>query len=223
MKNPLLSLKQKEHQQALYTVLIVVMLTTLFFLLASLKTPVKMVERIQEEEIEVEFFETETSDPMSEQMDVESNEPDNESANHSSPVVVDKSKENIAVKENPIDNTFGFNSNRPTNTNKGAFGKNNDNNIKQETKDILSDLTRNIVKHPSFKADSQEEGTIALNLWVNAKGEVIKAKLDPTQSNSGSQYLINLAKKAAATILYEGKVGAQSEFVGTKIFTFKKV
>lgn len=82
--------------------------------------------------------------------------------------------------------------------------------------------SRKMVGAPRFDSNAQEEGVIALDIWIDADGKVVKTEYNGANSSSGSQYLIGLAKKAALTMKYDKKPGAGTEKVGFKTFTFIK-
>lgn len=79
------------------------------------------------------------------------------------------------------------------------------------------------IQNPIFKANVQEEGTIALKIFVDTKGKVVRTIVEQEASNSGSAYLIRMAKETALTMRYEEKEGVPFEYVGIKLFKFKKV
>ena len=219
MKNPLLHFKEKEHQQAFYAVAIFIMLSILFFLLVSLKTPVKEEISVAPTETLIEISFDDTPATMGDA-----------SASASNPVPV--SAPDIAVQADPslevqksaasqVDNTFDFNATSGT-TDGTTFGKSDGPNMAESGLKESENSDRAILKNPKFEANLQEEGRIALKLWVDANGFVVRAILDTEQSNSGSHYLIDEATKAAKTMRYSTKPGVHSEYVGTKIFSFKK-
>ena len=83
-------------------------------------------------------------------------------------------------------------------------------------------LKRKIIDKGGITAQSQEEGKVAIDIWVNDKGEVVKTKLNASKSNSPSQYLIGLAKKWAKTMQYEKSLGSPTQYVGYQVFSFTK-
>lgn len=217
MPNPLISLKEKEHLHALYTVLIVIMLSVLFFLLTSLDSPLqKKGEEMEEEWIEIDFLEE--SFPSSEPKRIE---------NESEPSVITSATITAPNPKMPVvqtaDQSLGFTTGNNPEGNNQVFGISAGDEIKNTGERPLANLNRKIIREPSLNANTQMEGTIALKLWVDSNGEVIKSELNAAASNSGSQYLINLAKKAAQSMRYESKANVHTEFVGTQIFTFKKM
>tara|TARA_B110000037_G_scaffold58902_1_gene71917 strand:+ start:57635 stop:58273 length:639 start_codon:yes stop_codon:yes gene_type:complete len=211
MKNPLLALKQKEHQHAFYAVAIFIMLSILFFLLVSLKTPTENEEEVEPIETNVEIsFEAPSASGS-----------ENASTYNPTPVeaqdVAVQNESSISVEKTAapqVDKAFNFS---PTDgkSDGPTFGDNTEWNIVDVGPFETGSLSRAIIKKPNFESNLQEEGEIALKLWV-------KALLDPNQSNSGSQYLIHEAQKAAKTMRYFTNVNVPSEYVGTKIFSFKK-
>ena len=83
-------------------------------------------------------------------------------------------------------------------------------------------LDRKVVNYGGITAQSQQEGKVAIDIWVNDKGEVVKVKFNPSKSNTASDYLIGLAKKWAYTMEYEKSLGSPTQFVGYQVFNFKK-
>jgi hypothetical protein len=61
-----------------------------------------------------------------------------------------------------------------------------------------------------------------LDIWVDANGVVVRTRYKESKSNTGSQYLINLAVKAAKSMKYSKRAGVPVEQVGYKIFEFTK-
>ncbi len=218
MKNPLLYLKEKEHQHAFYAVAIFIMLTTLFFLLVSLKSPVKKVEEVEpiEAVIEVSFAEPASSGSETVSPNNLTNEVVEDIAVQNEPSVTTET-----AATNSVDNAFNFNPSSGT-LDGPKFGDNEGNDIVDSGPAHEGISSRSILEEPTFNTNLQEEGEIALKLWVDAKGFVVKALLDADHSNSGSQFLVREAIKAAKTMRYNTKEGVPSEFVGTKIFSFKK-
>jgi hypothetical protein len=218
MKNPLLALKEKEHQHAFYAVAIFIMLSILFFLLVSLKTPVENAVEVEPIETTVEIsFEAPAASGS------ESVSSDNPSPVEAQAVAL-QNESSISVEKAAapqVDEAFNFN---PSNgkSDGPTFGDNTEPNIADVGPSNNGNSSRAIIKKPNFDSNLQEEGEIALKLWVDADGFVVKALLDPNQSNSGSQYLIRAAVKAAKTMRYSTNADVPSEYVGTKIFSFKK-
>lgn len=82
---------------------------------------------------------------------------------------------------------------------------------------------RKVIKPPYLNASPNEQGRIAIDIWVGEYGDVIQARFNESKSTSGSEYLIGLAIDAAKTIKYETKLGAIKEYVGYEIFEFTKI
>lgn len=218
MKNPLLVLKQKEDRHAIYAVAIFIMLSILFFLLVSLKTPAEKEIEVAPIETLVEVSFEAPSASGSETASTSSSTP------ISSPDIAVQNEPSIVVEKSvalSLDNTFNFKPSQGK-TDGPTFGDDTEADISVVGPSENGNSSRTILKNPNFETNLQEEGEIALKLWVDAKGVVVKAVLEPSQSNSGSQYLIRAAIKAAKTMRYNAKVGVPSEYVGTKIFSFKK-
>jgi hypothetical protein len=219
MKNPLLYLKEKEHQHAFYAVAIFIMLTTLFFLLVSLKSPIKKVVEVEAIETEIEVsFEEEAASSVA--PSVAQNNPTPEKAAD----IAVQSEPSVYLAQaasNPVDNAFNFN---PSDRKKDgpAFGVSDFNDVIDSGEYKRGNAKRKILKSPIFDANLQVEGEIALKIWVDANGFVVKTMLDPAQSNSGSKFLIQEAIKAAKTMRYDAKSNVPAEYIGTKVFSFKK-
>lgn len=240
------SLKQEDHRRALYASLIFIMLMILFFLLVSLEEPdppykpevieIEMPDVIIEEGSQAEggsASEEVVSEPV----------PVNEVV-ESAPEVVTQEEVTVPVPsgsgntevDNPTnevsepqpDETFGFPGGGGGGQGTGSgdrFGEGEgvgDDGEGNTPGSGSSDLKRKVLKDPSFTANAQEEGRVALDIWVDQNGNVIRTRYKETESSSGSQYLIGLAKKAALTMKYDKKSGVTSEYVGFKVFAFKK-
>ncbi|NOQ72359.1 MAG: hypothetical protein GQ574_10185 [Crocinitomix sp.] len=218
MKNPLLYLKEKEHQHAFYAVAIFIMLSILFFLLVSLDSPVKKVvaEEPIETLVEVSFIESSSSGATSDAPNNANKEMVSTIAVQNEPSVRAEPSSSIQV-----DNAFNFNPSDGK-VDGPAFGDTEGDDIIDLGPNEHGNANRAILKKPNFDSNMQVEGEIALKLWVDANGFVVKTMLDPNQSNSGSKYLIREAIKAAKTMRYNVKAGVPVEYVGTKIFSFKK-
>lgn len=229
MKNIALRLKEKEHQRALLTVLTVLMLAILFMLLVSLDAPVEDPEKTEqvEEAIEVSFYEVEmTASSSAEEVEEVSASPvvkEEKVETQTEPSTVVTVGESVAEAEEP-DHSLGFTQSAEPGDNKGEFGKDKGVDDGEGREGVIStDLGRLVTKAPTFKANAQEEGTIALKIFVDASGKVVRTMVAQEASNSGSTYLINMAREAALTMRYEEKQGVPFEYVGIKLFTFKKV
>jgi hypothetical protein len=83
-------------------------------------------------------------------------------------------------------------------------------------------LNRKLINKGGITAQSQENGKVAIDIWVDDKGGVVKVKFNPTKSNTSSQHLIGLAKKWAKTIKYDESLGSPIQFVGYQVFSFTK-
>lgn len=81
--------------------------------------------------------------------------------------------------------------------------------------------SRKIIQPPVFYGKSEEEGRIALDIWVDENGTVVKAVFLESKSTSQSEYLIQNAIRAALTIKYESKPGAGIEKMAYQVFDFK--
>lgn len=238
------ALKEEDHRRALYASLVFIMLMILFFLLVSLEEPdpplQEVIIPIDMENIVIpeEFLEEAGSSGSSEGGPSTINEQVHNSAEQvetqqETSVEVNAGNENET--ENGVNNepqpdqSLGFNGNTGTQNgqNEGSdFGKEDgvDGGPGKGTNgDGVSNLNRKIMTAPTFDGNAQEGGKIALDIWVDENGNVVQVKYKEAKSTSGSQYLINLATRAAKTMKYDKKPGAVREHVGYQIFEFTKV
>lgn len=240
------NLKHEDHRKALYASLIFIMLMILFFLLISFEEPdpplKPEVVEIQMPDIEIEEGSQEEGGSSSEEV-VSNPTPVNEVV-ESAPEVVTQEEVTVPVPsgndnstaDNPTnevsepqpDETFGFPVGGGNGQGSGSgdlFGSGDGvggNGQGNTSGNGSADLERKVLKKPTFNANAQEEGRVALDIWVDQNGNVIKTRYKETASTTGSQYLIGLAKKAAKTMKYDKKSGVASEYVGYKVFAFKK-
>ena len=159
MKQIWVNLKTKEHQRALLTVSIVFMSSILFFLLASLETPIKPEVR-NDLPLEISSFELSSS--------VRSDAVSSPASNakiqqeESMPKVDLKTK---ISEENNVKDVFSFSSTGTEHT-ANIFGKDD----LALRSNILTPNNRTVLKSPTFNVNTQEEGTIGLNIWVDEDG-----------------------------------------------------
>ena len=246
IKQSLQALKEEDHRRALYAALVFIMLLILFFLLVSLEVPdppkeEKLVE-ITMEDIDYDFgSQPEGGSQSSEVTPDDVTVPDPVDP---APDIPTQSEESVVVNSNPangsgdseanqnnnepaVDNSFTFpgNGNGQGNGSGDAFGNGTGvggDGSGNTPGDGTKNLDRKLIQPPSFNANAQEEGKIALDIYVDAKGNVVKTKFKQSKSTSGSDYLKKLAEKAARTMKYDKKNGAGMEYVGYQIFSFKK-
>jgi outer membrane biosynthesis protein TonB len=236
-------LKEEDHRRAFYATLIFIMLMILFFLLVSLEEP--------DPPREPEVVEVELPDIIFEQgSQPEGGSDSNEEATVPvpSPNVEETAQEIDTQTEETIPVTSGQGNANTDNTNQSepepdsdfsfsgsgsgqgsgngtgfgdgdGVGGNGDGNVPG---DGAYNPDRRVLAPPSYNANAQEEGRIALDLWVDADGKVIKTQYKASKSTTANQYLIGLAVKAAKTMRYDKKPGVYSEHVGYKIFEFIK-
>ena len=245
MKNfvkSLRQLKEEDHRRALYASLVFIMLMILFFLLVSLEEPDPPLE---EKIIEIEMPEIQYegssakggSSSESNEMAEQSEETVEEETHH----VEQQEEETVKVnsgkgdtktdqeEEQQVDNSLSFGKGKGDGKGTGEgdeFGKGDGVGGKgdgDKPGDGKYNPDRKVLKKPTFDAYAQQQGTIALDIWVDEKGNVYKTRLKASESTSGSAYLISLAEKAAKTMKYDAKPGAGVEHVGYKKFTFKKI
>lgn len=236
-------LKEEDHRKALYATLIFIMLNILFFLLVSMEEPDPPLQEeiipIDMENIEIpeEFMEEAGSGGSSEggpsQVDEQVHHSAEQTQTQQDPSVhVNAGNENQT--ENGVNNqpqpdqSLGFNGNEGNDngTNEGnTFGSENGvgGHDSGPGGDGNYNPNRKITTAPTFNGNAQEEGRIALDLWVDENGNVIQVRYKESKSTSGSEYLISLATRAAKTMKYDKKPGAVKEHVGYQIFEFKKI
>lgn len=238
------ALKEEDHRRALYATLVFIMLLILFFLLVSLDEPDPPIkEKIIEIDMEniivpEEFLEANggggsdggPSPIVNESVDPAPN------VQTQTQVSVNVNSGNGNQNNNQVNNTqpqpdqsLGFNGNSGNDNGNGngpGFGDGNgvgDGPGNGPGGDGTSNLSRKITTAPTFNGQAQEEGKIALDIWVDENGNVIQTRLKESKSTSGSAYLISLAERAAKTMKYDKKPGAGKEHVGYQIFEFKKI
>lgn len=240
------ALKEEDHRRALYASLIFIMLLILFFLLVSLEEPdpplVDPPVEISMPDIEIEFGSqpeggAQSSDDNPEPVEnvVENVETPTEDVDtqDESPVVVQSSdgsseSDNTAEETPTVDNTFTFGGGSGDGEGDGSgddFGSGDGvggDGQGNTPGDGTYNPNRKVLKDPSFNQNVQEEGKIALDIWVDSNGKIVKTRLKESKSTSGSSYLISLAEKAARTMKYDTKSGVGWEHVGYKVFSFTK-
>lgn len=215
MKNVLDGLYTKEQRNAFLTVLIVTMICILFFILVSLESSKKV---IIEAAVAVEINEIEIS--SSSQISSSDASPKMNTQTIESTRIVQADKTSNAINDEA--DYLNYVSRNGDKVDSPFFGDDGLDEI-EEVFIPKSKTNRVVLKAPVFESNTQEEGTIALKIWVDQDGHVIKTLVDADKSNSGSSYLINLARKAALTIRYNSHPGTPIDFVGTTTFVFKKV
>jgi len=72
----------------------------------------------------------------------------------------------------------------------------------------------------SVSEKPREEGIVVLNIWVGRDGKVTRSSPNLGLSNTTSQYLFNLAKKAAANGRFSSSAGSAVEQKGKLTFHF---
>lgn len=236
--------KEEDHRKALYASLIFLMLMILFFLLVSLEEPDPPLEEpiVEIALPDVEIIETgsqpeggsENSESTPETVTNNVQEsPQDHDVQDESPVTIptgngDSEENNQSNDEPQPDESLGF----PGSGGGHGTGEGNDFGAGDGvggTGDGTNpgpgtyNPNRKILKDPVFSGEAQEEGKIALDIWVDANGNVVKTRFKESKSTSGSAYLIKLAEKAAKTMKYDKKPGSGYEHVGYKVFNFIKV
>ena len=242
MIKSLQALKEEDHRRALYAVLVFIMLMILFFLLVSLEEPDPPLEEIimevQMPDVEIEMGsqpkgggqESTTEETVVSSEQVDSSDPD--ATQEESPVTVTDSNGSEDNDNTETDNTHvdeglsfpgsghgqgdGNGDDFGSGSGVGGHGQGN------VPGDGTYNPSRKVVQKPSFDSNVQEEGKIALDIWVDSEGKVIKTRFKESKSTSGSAYLMQLAEKAARTMRYDKRPGAGTEHVGYFVFGFIK-
>lgn len=79
---------------------------------------------------------------------------------------------------------------------------------------------RSLLAGPKIGEKPTEEGKVVLNIWVNRQGEIIRTSQNLKESTTTSQYLFNLAKKAAVKAKFNALPSATPEQRGKMTFIF---
>ena len=79
---------------------------------------------------------------------------------------------------------------------------------------------RGMVRGPKIDEESQEEGKVVLDIYVDRTGKVLRATLNVKESNTASQELISRAKKAALKTKFSELPSATVEQKGKLTFNF---
>lgn len=240
------ALKEEDHRKALYATLVFTILLVLFFLLVSLEvpdSPDETVVKIAMEDVELDMGgppkggsrgskKQVVPAPAAPQSDP-SSAPET-ATQEDSPIAVPPPSEASepaaeAPPSPPVDHTFAFGqkagSGRSGEGQGSQFGSGTGvggNGSGQQKGNGKTNARRKVIRPPSFKASAQEEGKIALDIYVNESGTVVRTVFKESKSTSGSDYLKKLAEKAARTMRYEARKGAETEYVGYQVFSFKK-
>jgi len=242
IQKSLKALREEDHRRALYSTLVFAMLLTLLFLLVSMDEPdpplkeeiipIDMENIILPEEFMEEAggggSQGDANPEYSEAVD-----PAEHIESQPDPSVVIPSgngneTNNQVNNQRPDDGlTFGGNHGNDNGTNDGTgFGDGTGQNDGSGTGpggEGLYNPSRKITTNPTFDGNAQEEGKIALDIYVDENGKVDHVRFKESKSTSGSAYLISLATKAAKTMKYDKKPGAGIEHVGYQVFEFRKI
>ena len=235
--------KEDDHRKALYASLIFIMLMILFFLLVSLEEPDPPIEPdvivMDLPDIEIEQGSEAAGGNDNNVSETAEPTPNNE-VQESTQEVVQQTEEstyvpsgngntetdNTAESEPQVDDAFTFGGGDGEGDGNGTtFGDGNGVGGDGEGNTPgggTYNPSRKVTTNPTFNANAQEEGVVAIDIWVDANGNVVQTRFNQTQSNTGNQYLIKLAEKAAKTMKYNKKPGAATEKVGYKKFKFIK-
>ena len=229
------ALKNIDNRKALYASMIFMMILILAFLLLSMEQP---DPPLQEEviEIEMEFqapsggggspsktsTKPKTNPTSAEEIDTQ----DEPSVTIPPGKSDDKNTDNTQKPEPKSNNEFTLpNSNSGQNGQGGKLGGENgvnDNNGPGGKDLYTTNRSRKLINSGGITQQSQEEGKIALDIWVDEKGNVVRTKYNATHSTSGSDKLKVLARKWAFTMEYEKNIGAGIQKVKYVVFTFSK-
>jgi len=233
--------RNEDHRKALYASLIFIMLMILFFLLVSLEQPNPPLKD-EPVEIVMEDFEleqgsqaaggnnsqSEQGNPTPSESVQEAPRPTHTQTTTTTPTPNGNgSSNNTNTQSQPqVDSDFDFGGGSGNGNGSGTSFGNGDgvggNGTGNTPGNGAYNPDRKVVSPASFNANAQEEGTVALDLWVDAAGNVIKTRFKESESTTGNDYLIGLAVKAAKTMKYDKKSGVTSEHVGYVLFKFSK-
>lgn len=238
------ALREEDHRRALYATLIFAMLMTLFFLLVSMDEPDPPLEEvlipidmenivIPEEFMEEDFGGGGSQGGANSEYSVSENSAEIGENQDDPSVYVPAGNENgnVSVVNNPNpqpDLGLGYNGdgggNQNGNGNGDGFGDGDGVNQGDGSgPDGTYNPSRKVTVAPTFTGKAQEEGKIALDIYVDENGKVDHVRFKESKSTSGSAYLIKLATAAAKTMKYDKKPGAGIEHVGYEVFEFRKV
>lgn len=242
--NVTLGIQKEDKRKALYAALIFLMLLILFFLLYNIQVPDPPLE---EKVVEVELTfgsepvggssseavatpvpENTNTEETSREYDTQEESPVQVNSGHSTNT---QETNNTQETQQQVDNTFTFGGNGGTTSGNGSgtgfgdgsgVGGNGSGNTAGDGNGSTNLNRKRLSNGSKPTAESQEEGKIVLDLWVDDQGNVVKTKYNESKSTSGSDFLIKLAKQWAVTMKYEKKLGAPDEYVGAVAFDFKK-
>ena len=79
---------------------------------------------------------------------------------------------------------------------------------------------RSMIAGPSIGEKPTEEGKVVLNIWVDRQGNILRISHNLQESTTTSQYLFNLAKKAAQKAKFNPSPSAAPEQKGKMTFIF---
>jgi hypothetical protein len=236
------ALKKEDHRKALYASIIFMMILLLFFLLDGFEVPdPPLKEKIVEVEIEFgsqpEGGSSSNSESVQEVTQVTTPPSQEIDTQDESPVVVHSGHSNTNQEttnttnetEQQVDDAFSFGGNGGNTSGNGSgtgfgngdgVGGNGTGNTPGNGSS--TNKKRKLIDAGGITAQTQEEGKIALDIWVDENGNVVRTKYNASHSTSGSEKLKTLARKWAFTLQYDKLLGAPVQHVGYKVFTFKK-
>ena len=240
-------LKEEDHRRALLATLVYMMIATLFFLLVSMDEPdPPIVEKVIPIEIPVDMENLEIPEEILEDLGGGGSQggasSDPSTSDNSAPMnhvqedpSVPEPGGNEDGDENEVNNPdpqpdygLGFNGDGGgiENGNGEGDGFGDGDGVGDgdgSNGDGVYNGSRKVSSPPVFNGNAGEEGKIALEIWVDENGHVVKTRYLQSKSTSGDDYLIKLATKAAKSMKYEKKPGAGIEKVQYQVFEFKKI
>lgn len=80
---------------------------------------------------------------------------------------------------------------------------------------------RSAVSLPKPTYNSNQQGTVVIDIWVDQQGRVTRAEYQPKGSNTSNGYLVGQAKAAAMRARFNADSKAQEEQKGTITYIFK--
>lgn len=240
------NLREEDHKKALVATLVFIMLMILFFLLVSLEYPNPPIEE-KIVEVEIEFgSEYQGGGQISKSEVIPEPEPESateKDIQEESPVVVTTSKGDSKTSKNTsttkpktdpkpdpkpkVDDGLAFPGGGSSGNGGGSgtgFGKGTgagDGGTGDQDGSGNYNKNRKLLKAGSVPGNSQEEGKVVVDIYVDEFGNVKRVEINNATTNR-SAYLIDLATKYAFLRKYEKDPGAPLMKVETKTYNFIK-
>lgn len=79
---------------------------------------------------------------------------------------------------------------------------------------------RKFVSKPAIKESFEDEGKVVVNVWVDQNGNVTRASINESQTNTSSKQLRDIALRAAKKWKYDSNTNAAVEQKGVVIYKF---